>query len=141
MVCDRPHLGELSRDECDRLLAASQIGRVVMTADALPVALPVNYSYDGSEIVFRTGEGAKMSAAREGVVVAFEIDDFDPETRTGWSVLATGIARVVTGPGAVLRADRLRLESWWVSDGHYVAIDVGLLSGRRIGGATVPTPD
>jgi nitroimidazol reductase NimA-like FMN-containing flavoprotein (pyridoxamine 5'-phosphate oxidase superfamily) len=125
-------LDALSRADCDRLLSSSRIGRVILTAGALPVAFPVNYGYDGSHIVFRTGEGTKLSAARGEMVVAFEVDDFDLLAGTGWSVLVTGVARLLTEPGAIVRADQLAIDSWLPHNRQYVAIEVGLVSGRRI---------
>jgi hypothetical protein len=82
--------------------------------------------------VFRTAEGTKMEAERGSVVVAFQVDDVDPDTSSGCSVLVTGVAQLVTDREALERADALGLESWAVDGGHYVRIDVGLVTGRRI---------
>lgn len=133
MTTDHGRVEVLSRAECDRLLGSARIGRVVLTEGALPVAFPVNYAYDGSEVVFRTGDGSKLAAARAEMVVAFEVDEFDAARRTGWSVLVIGVARGLTEPGAIVRADQLGIESWVANDGHYVAISVGRVSRRRIG--------
>jgi uncharacterized protein len=45
--------------------------------------------------VFRTAPGSKMSAAAQGAVVAFEVDDYQLADRSGWSVLAVGRAEVI----------------------------------------------
>ena len=50
------------------------LGRVAVTMDALPAIFPVDFPLVGDEIVFLTGEGTKLSAARLGKVVAFEAD-------------------------------------------------------------------
>ena len=41
------------------------------------------------EVILRTG-GGQLAAATNNAVVAFEVDDGDIATRTGWSVLAVG---------------------------------------------------
>jgi uncharacterized protein len=41
---------------------------------------PVNYLIDGDDIVFRTGEGTRLDAARSGALVTFEVDDSAPPT-------------------------------------------------------------
>src|ERR1700739_3736503 len=71
-------LEELERDECLRLLATAEIGRVIISTGALPAALPVNFFLDGDAIIFRTAPGTKLSAACDHAVVAFEVDSIDP---------------------------------------------------------------
>jgi len=76
-------LKEIDRAGCLELLASGQIGRVVYTEAAMPAAHPVNYLLDGEEVVFRTGEGAKLAAVSRGVVVGFQADEIDVERRSG----------------------------------------------------------
>ena len=83
-------LVELSKQECLALLAAVPVGRVIYTDRALPAAQPVNYLLDGEEIIFRTANGSKLAAATRHAVVGFQVDEIDPRTRTGWSVLGVG---------------------------------------------------
>ena len=84
-------------DECLRLLAGTTVGRVALTRKALPVILPVNYAMDGDTVVIRTRPGSLLASSRErGVVVAFEVDELDRETCSGWSVLLTGTLREIT---------------------------------------------
>lgn len=124
---------DLSRVQCLELLRGGTVGRVVLTHRALPVALPVNYAVDGDSVVFRTSSPTALTAASEGSVVAFEVDHVDLPTRSGWSVLITGVAREVHG-SELLRADQLRLDSWAAtgSEARYVRIPLALVSGRRL---------
>jgi len=124
----------LSSEECLQLLSTGSVGRIAVTRDALPVILPVNYAVDGGSILIRTTEGAILRAARAGgAVVAFEVDNLDERTMTGWSVLVTGTLREVTAVSAVLRAEQLPLVPWAGGERrHFVRITPGLLSGRRI---------
>ena len=48
------HVDVMSDEDCRALLEAGRVGRVAVTADALPVIAPVNYVVDGNNIVFRT---------------------------------------------------------------------------------------
>ena len=51
-------ISELTRPECLRLLAARPIGRLaVITAEGLPMIVPVNYVLDGETVLFRTDVG------------------------------------------------------------------------------------
>jgi len=123
----------LDEAECLRLLASASIGRVGLTVGALPVILPVNYALVEGDVVFRTGEGTKLRASRQGTVMAFEIDAYDANARTGWSVLAVGCAREVTDERQLADLRTLGIAPW--ADGErtrYVRLCPEMLSGRRI---------
>ena len=123
----------LSRADCIELLAGATVGRVIMTAHALPVALPVSYALSGEDVVFRAGEGVKLDAATAGTVVAFEVDHIDPHLQMGWSVLVTGLARVVTDPDELVELDRLDVPTWLhPAQERYVRITSGSVTGRRV---------
>ncbi|MFF8950832.1 pyridoxamine 5'-phosphate oxidase family protein [Streptomyces sp. NPDC014940] len=124
----------LSRQKCLRLLAGVPVGRVVYTRRALPTALPVNFSLDSdSSVVLRAAEDSDLVRAIDGVVVAFEADDFDAEVRTGWSVVVTGRATVVTEPAEHERLSRTGPRSWVVTRGGvFVRIEAELVTGREL---------
>jgi nitroimidazol reductase NimA-like FMN-containing flavoprotein (pyridoxamine 5'-phosphate oxidase superfamily) len=124
---------ELDHDECLRLLAGSMIGRVVFTDAALPAAQPVTYLLDDEEIVFRTSGGSKLAAATRNAVVAFQVDQIDITTRTGWSVLGIGQAYEVVVPARLAELAE-RLPAPWAPDrtAHTIAIPLQRLSGRRL---------
>ena len=97
----------------------------------MPAAHPVNYLLDGEEVVFRTGEGAKLAAASRGVVVGFQADEIDVERRNGWSVLGVGEAYEILDPARLSElADRLPTP--WAPDraGHCISIPLQRLTGR-----------
>jgi nitroimidazol reductase NimA-like FMN-containing flavoprotein (pyridoxamine 5'-phosphate oxidase superfamily) len=134
MEFDRNGLEVLEREECLRLLGTATLGRVAVTADALPVILPVNFILAEHHIVIRTGRGTKLDAATRNAVVAFEVDDIDPMYHTGWSVLVTGVARDLTHHSELLHLPHLpaRWAPETSSDGRLVAISLDLMTGRRI---------
>jgi nitroimidazol reductase NimA-like FMN-containing flavoprotein (pyridoxamine 5'-phosphate oxidase superfamily) len=90
------HFAELSRSECEKLLAEHSIGRVGITAPTGPQILPVTYAYYGKTVVFRTSPYGVLSSLERHTRVAFEIDDVDEERESGWSVLVLGSAERVT---------------------------------------------
>ena len=132
---------ELTEGECWQLLASVSIGRVVFTQRAMPAIRPVNHVVDGRTIVIRTHLGAAIAARASvgrneppGSVVCYEADELDPARRTGWSVIATGMARLVTDPAA---ADRYAaaVEPWIAGDlNQVVAIEPQFVSGIRLVG-------
>jgi uncharacterized protein len=130
---DRNGLEVLSRDECLRLLGTAALGRVAVTTAALPTILPVNFRFDGQHILIRTGRGTKLAAATRNAVVAFEVDEVEPTTREGWSVVVTGVARELTDPDELAEAQTPALERWAVGEDHWVvAISTEMVSGRRL---------
>jgi len=134
MQFDRNGLQVLDRAECLRLLGTATLGRVAVTADALPVILPVNFIMADDQIVIRTGRGTKLDAATRNSVVAFEVDQIDPMYHTGWSVLVTGVARDMTAQPELLHLahEPARWAPEKASDGRLIAISADLVSGRRI---------
>jgi nitroimidazol reductase NimA-like FMN-containing flavoprotein (pyridoxamine 5'-phosphate oxidase superfamily) len=133
MEVDRNGLEVLDRAECLRLLGTASLGRIGLTSGALPTVLPVNFRLIDDEIRFRTAEGTKLAAATEHAVVAFEVDEMDLVSHTGWSVVVTGLARRVTEPDA-LRPEQVSYLPRWApgSNGAVVGISLDLVSGRRI---------
>ncbi|MFI7705616.1 pyridoxamine 5'-phosphate oxidase family protein [Nonomuraea sp. NPDC049480] len=133
MKLDSSGLQVLSPEECLRLLASAPIGRIVFTDRALPAVQPVNFYLDGETIVIRTTIGSKLAAATRRAVVAFEVDELDPEMRTGWSVTVVGHARAVEAPQEIARLATLPLEPWAPgSRDHYILVEAEQVSGRRI---------
>ncbi|MBW1599058.1 pyridoxamine 5'-phosphate oxidase family protein [Streptomyces sp. JJ38] len=129
----------LDRQVCLRLLAKVPIGRVVYTQQALPAILPVNFSMDSdASVLFHTVPGSDLIRAVDGAVVAFEADEFDVATRSGWSVVVTGRATVVTDPAAharLSRADPLPWTPLGGGAGVFVRVESEVVTGRGVGGA------
>jgi len=123
----------LADSECLRLLESVPIGRIAFTADALPAVQPVNFVLHKGFVVFRTRPGSKLDTAMRNSVVAFEADDFDATTETGWSVTVVGRAEVVEDQAWLGELAELQLRPWAPGDRqHYVAISIGIMHGRRI---------
>lgn len=131
---DRTGLEVLAVDECLRLIDQTPVGRVAFVTDGLPTILPVNHRLDGWRIVFRTSAGAKLTVATLARPLAFEVDGFDADTRTGWSVLVRGTAEAIWSTEDERALDELGLEPWAdaVDRARWVAIHPDEITGRRI---------
>jgi hypothetical protein len=121
-----------------RLLASASHGRVVFTLNALPAIRPVNHLVDDGQIIIRTRLTTAISTALRlrssgELVVAYEADSFDEETKTGWSVVVTGRARTVTDPERVSRYEQL-LHPWVNHASEVVAIDPDIVTGYFVTG-------
>ncbi|MER7690270.1 pyridoxamine 5'-phosphate oxidase family protein [Streptomyces sp. NPDC097610] len=125
---------ELGREECLRLLERAPIGRVVHTRHALPAVLPVNFCLDvDSAVLMRTAADSELAAAIDGVVIAFEADEVDAMAHSGWSVVVTGRATVVTDPVEHGRLARTGPRSWVASpDEVFIRIEPELVTGRQL---------
>jgi len=86
----------LNRRRCLDLLETVRVGRLVFTEDALPAVHPVNFRLWREDVVIRIAGGAKLAAATENLVVAFQADELDPDLRTGWTVTVVGHAQPIT---------------------------------------------
>ncbi|WP_214401419.1 pyridoxamine 5'-phosphate oxidase family protein [Pseudonocardia lacus] len=132
---DEPReLVELDRAACLRLLGTAAVGRVIFTEAALPTAQPVSFLLDDEEVVFQTSGGSKLAVAGRHHVVAFEVDDLDPVTRTGWSVVGVGEAYEVVDPQRLAELAG-RIPAPWATGrtGHVISIPLQRLTGRRLG--------
>ena len=133
MEVNGPVLGQLSRDECMRLMGSVPVGRIVYTRQALPAVELVNFALDDGDIMIRTDAGGKLAAATRGAVVAFEADGLDVTGHAGWSVTVIGHATAVTDREEIGRLEQLPLTSWAPGKrDHFIRISSSIVNGRRI---------
>ncbi len=135
-----PHDMELlTHSECFALLATVPVGRVVYSERAMPIIVPVNFSLVGSDVIVRTGRRSRLAMHAPGNVVAFEIDDIDMASRSGWSVVLTGVIRLVRDPDELAHLDELRLPAWGATDfDSYLSLRPDVVAGHRIAGVSRP---
>ena len=133
MEVDRNGLEVLDRMECLRLLGQATVGRIAVTVGALPVILPINFRVIEDRIVFRTGIGSKLHAATDNAVVAFEVDEIEMLSHSGWSVTVTGTSRAITDPAELASIDVDSIPRWAPMGLDRVAeVSSDLVSGRRL---------
>ncbi|MFI6931840.1 pyridoxamine 5'-phosphate oxidase family protein [Streptomyces sp. NPDC050287] len=127
---------ELGRQECLRLLAKVPVGRIVHTRQALPAVLPVTFCLDRDDaVVLCASATSELVRAVDSTVVAFEVDEIDAAAHSGWSVVVTGPATVVTDPVEHERLARGGPRSWVPSPRQvFVRIGPELVTGRELAG-------
>ena len=133
----------LPADECRKLLATRQLGRIGLKGGPFPLILPVNYVLDGNEVVIRT-DSEKITTAADHTRVAFEVDDVDERTRSGWSVLVQALAEEVTGahdvPPEECRRSTSSSRRAPGEHGHWIRLIPKVVTGRRIVPGQLPPP-
>lgn len=87
---DSAGLDQLDRPTCYTLLAQASIGRLVFTLGALPAVEPVHFVLDGHDVLIGADQRLTLPALSRLAVVAFEADEYDPLSRTGWCVVLIG---------------------------------------------------
>ena len=134
---------ELEAEECYRLLATHDVGRLGVNAEHYPLIFPVNYALDRGVIVIRTHPGTKLAAAGHANVT-FEVDDIDRRTRSGWSVLVRGLAEEVTSAHDAQLIERTvasGVQPWAPGTrGRWLRVIPQGISGRRIAPGELPPP-
>jgi uncharacterized protein len=132
----RDHAGlvVLPYSECLRLLASEPVGRVAFSEGGDVHVFPVNHRLVSGMIAFRTGSGTKLGVAADRGVVAFEVDRYDAERRTGWSVLVRGRAEWITDDALLdqIRADGPQPWRNEVPREDWVVIRPDIVTGRRL---------
>lgn len=128
-------LTELTRTQSMRLLASVPLGRIVFTHRALPAIRPVNHIIDGDDIIIRSHPGAAIVSAADravGVIVAYEADAIVSATRTGWSVIVTGTARLIHDPADAARYEQV-LHPWVTDDmSQLIRIHADIVTGYSL---------
>jgi len=128
----RQELEILNRRQCLDRLDTVRVGRLVFTEDELPAVQPVNFRLWRDDVVIRVAGGAKLAAAADNLVVAFEADELDPDLRQGWSVTVVGHAQRITDVDELVELSGTFLQPW--VDGrrdHFVRIRIEKMTGRR----------
>lgn len=126
---------DMTREECEALLAASPLGRLGVVVDGRPEIFPVNHVFDPRSgcVVFPTNRRTKLAAALDWPWVAYEVDGIEPDDTGGWSVAIVGRAEVVTDPLEIARIRPLRRVMWAAGrDVLWIRIVPSKMTGRRI---------
>lgn len=125
-------LDVLNHRQCLDLLQEVRVGRLAFTEDGLPAVQPVNFRLWRDDVVIRVAGGAKLAAAIDNVVVAFEADELDPDLHTGWSVTVVGHAEPVTDVDELVEIAGTFVQPWAAGRrDHFVRIRAEKITGRR----------
>jgi nitroimidazol reductase NimA-like FMN-containing flavoprotein (pyridoxamine 5'-phosphate oxidase superfamily) len=132
-LTDRFGLEVLDEEECFRMLATTDVGRIAVVLGGAPLVFPINYAVVDHTVVVRTAAGAKLTAAGRGQIT-IEADHLDSATRTGWSVMVRGRADEITGqdPASVCALRSVDLHPWAGDKPVWLRIIPDVVSGRRL---------
>jgi len=129
-----PGVEVLPRQECLELLQRTAVGRLAFVAGGWPIALPVNYSFDGPDIIVRTDPRSQLARATyRPTRVALEIDEARAVYQSGWSVVAFGVAEWVADDEEAARLTAASQTPWVRGPRtHVIRITPLQVSGRRV---------
>ena len=128
----------LDAEECWRLLATQEVGRIVTHVGEVFDIFPVNYVVDGESIVLRTAEGNKLVELVITGEVLFEADDHSDSE--AWSVVLRGKAHRLETEAEIAAAEALPLKPYVPTiKRNFVRIEADSLSGRHF--QVGPEPD
>jgi uncharacterized protein len=116
-----------------RLLASAPVGRLIFTVNALPAVRLMNFAVLDGLIVLRTAAGTTVARKADDAIVAFEADDLDAASSSGWSVVVTGRATRVTDPELIARYQNVPLVPWAPGErDQFMTITTEMVEGRRV---------
>lgn len=93
-----PTFFELSREECDALLARQYVARLAFTFQDRVDVEPIHYVYANGKLNFRTGPGSKLTVLTHHPWVALEVDEIS--ALFDWrSVVVHGTVYALTDSG------------------------------------------
>lgn len=120
---------ELSRSDCELLLASLDIGRIAVVEDGYPLVFPISYKVivADARLVLAIRTRPDNVIDQPGRAVCFEIDGVDPSHDGGWSVLVRGLL-VETSPDIDLDPNPIVSEG---RDAWRIIIPTHI-SGRRV---------
>jgi uncharacterized protein len=123
----------LDRAESLGLLASVPVGRLIFTVNALPTVRLMNFALVDGLIVIRTADDSTVARKVHDTVVAFEADELDNGTCSGWSVTVIGRAAVVADPEIAARYRAVPLVPWAAGPRDtFLTITTEMAEGRRV---------
>ena len=131
-MLDPSGLEVLDREECLRLLATVEMGRVVFTTRGLPAVQPVKFIVKDESLWFPAQARTDLFGSARNGVVAFEVDAFDPKLHTGWWVTVLGRASEAPESDLPQRRPELSWQLPLAADVRCVQIPIEVVSGRRV---------
>ncbi len=94
-----PSFRELTKPECEAILANHHVGRLAYTFHDRVDIEPIGFVFDQDGLVFRTGPGSKLMTLKHHPWVALEVDEVEGMFK--WrSVVVHGTAYVLSEIGS-----------------------------------------
>jgi len=126
---------ELSEARCLELIRQGGVGRFIFQETEGPAAVPVNFGLAGQRIVFRVEQRSHLREMLNGPV-AFEVDNVNPDSSAGWSVLIRGSGEEVDMEHVpeLLQQMGQAFPHPWAEGVHnvWIAITARKITGRKL---------
>jgi nitroimidazol reductase NimA-like FMN-containing flavoprotein (pyridoxamine 5'-phosphate oxidase superfamily) len=124
-------LQELSEADCMELLTTKKVGRLAYVGPEGPEIIPINFVAQQGSVLFRTSPHSVLGRCSPIDVAAFEVDEVDDFTESGWSVLLRGTAELVED---VLDLPREARPVSWAEGARplFVRVPGRSITGRRL---------
>jgi nitroimidazol reductase NimA-like FMN-containing flavoprotein (pyridoxamine 5'-phosphate oxidase superfamily) len=120
----------LTVDECWKLMATADLGRVGVVNDGGVDIFPVSFLVKDQVIYFSSAPGAKLMEMTRHPRVAFEADGIADRRR--WSVVVRGEAKRLGFDSEIEESGVRSLRSMMpTAEWNYVRIEPRLVTGRR----------
>jgi uncharacterized protein len=124
-------LASLMAYDCWALLENAEIARVAWQSESGVAMVPVNYRVEDGAVWFRIDPASTLAREVGGARVVLEVDQVEPQSRTGWSVIVVGTAELVDYLDA---PDVLVDMQVWAPGPHplFVRVNASEVTGRRL---------
>lgn len=135
---------ELAWQDCLGILAKGDIGRVALSTPLGPRIVPVSYTLDGEDILFRTTPYSELGTYGRDCEVAFEVDHIDSENHSGCVAVAVGRVETIDDGDDEPRWRQPELDpaSWAEGQRHlYMRLRIRDLTGRLLPAERITRPD
>jgi nitroimidazol reductase NimA-like FMN-containing flavoprotein (pyridoxamine 5'-phosphate oxidase superfamily) len=124
----RGQLTDLTPNECWELLGTRPVGRLVWSGASGLTVVPLNYAVREGRILLRTAAYTSLARECRDREVAFQVDDIDADSHSGWSVLVRGYCRDVAAG-----SDDQAPDTWASGTRRVVfAVEAQEVTGRRL---------
>jgi hypothetical protein len=88
-------LGDLTAYDCWALLESEEVARIAWNGREGVAIVPVNYTVGAGVLWCRTSPDTALARECGGQRIVFEVDHLEPATRSGWSVVVSGVGELV----------------------------------------------
>ena len=127
------NLTDLTEAEIWAQLETSELARLAWNTSAGPQILPVNIVTHQGALWLRTTAHSAIAAQVDESQVAIEIDDIDPHSHAGWSIVVHGRAEAIYHEDDVPQAVT-SLRAWaGGSRPLWLRVDAASVTGKRLG--------
>ena len=124
-------LVELTDDETWECLASTQTGRLAWNGSEGLSVIPLNFAVVDQQVWLRTAPYSSWLKDVAGQAVAFEADETDAFTRSGWSVLVRGVLQLAEG--AETPREAVDIDAWPAGTRiAHLFVDATKVTGRRL---------